>query len=140
MRGQPQNIEPRRWGASGRLRVAGQRSADHYTLPTSTHSSATRVERLMIINTLKHLRSGGSECTPRDWGGATVLMCMIRQVDTANHFVRVLTPLGLVLARARSPTLQSRLPHRNRDINLINISLLHLMFQRHDMHILSAAH
>lgn len=64
----------------------------------------------MIINTLKHLRSTGSERTPerhgdesweeeeRSWG---VMMClrMICRIATANHFVPVVTPLGRILVQ-----------------------------------------
>lgn len=63
------------------------------------------------------------------WGVGMVMMCMIRRVDTTNHFVPMVTPPRLVLTRALS-LIQSRLSHRNRDINLINISLLHLMLSK----------
>lgn len=100
----------------------------------------------MIINALKHLRSAGSERTPerdRDErrGGrekgereGMVMMClrMICWIDITNHLVPMVPPLGHTLIHTLS-LIQPILSHRNTDINLINISLLHLTFIFKDM-------
>lgn len=69
-------------------------------------------------------------------GGGMVMMCMIRRVDTTNHFVPVVTPSRLVLTRA---LIQSRLSHRNRYQPNKYFSFAFNVFKG-AMHILSAAH
>lgn len=77
----------------------------HHNHPFLSHLTA---QCLMIINTLKHLRSAGSERTPEretemrgeegDKGGegGMVMMClhMICWIDITNHLVPTVTPLG----------------------------------------------
>lgn len=72
MRGQPLNTQER--DGRGEHGVIGQRLADDYPPLPDTHSTQVHRSRallshltaqcLMIINTLKHLRSSGSERTP----------------------------------------------------------------------------
>lgn len=77
----------------------------HHHHPLLSHLTA---QCLMIINTLKHLRSAGSERTPEretemrgeegeEGGeGGMVMMClrMICRIDITNHLVPMVTPLG----------------------------------------------
>lgn len=49
-------------------RVRGQRAGDHYPLHSHTPTALLRLDCLMIINTLKHLRSRGSERAPERAG------------------------------------------------------------------------
>ncbi len=64
--------------------------------------------------------------------GGMVMMClhMICWIDITNHLVPMVTPLGRAHTYTHTHTLsliQAILSHRNSDINLINISLLHLI-------------
>lgn len=68
--------------------------------------------------------------------GGMVMMClhMICRIDITNHLVPMVTPLGRAHTLICTLSLiQAILSHRNSNISLINISLLHLIyfFQRH---------
>lgn len=52
----------------GRRGVRGQRAGDRYPLHSHTPTALLRLDCLMIINTLKHLRSRGSERAPERAG------------------------------------------------------------------------
>lgn len=62
------------------------------------------------------------------------MMClrMICWIDITNHLIPMVTPLGHTHTHTL-PLIQAILSHRKNDINLINISLLHLIFFFKDM-------
>ena len=112
----------RKMARRGSRGVTGQRSDDHYTPPNLPHHrpllSHLTAQCLMIINTLKHLRSAGSERAPergRDErrGGrergereGMVMMClrMICRIDITNHLIPMVTPLGCTHSHTHSHT------------------------------------